>query len=69
MQRVKDPEENSVDNLKNVRREASRHFRNKNKEYLKSKMKMKLTVRTRISEACIGASMTLSRVTSLEMIY
>jgi hypothetical protein len=69
MQRVKDPEENSVDNLKNVRREASRHFRNKNKEYLKSKMKMKLTVRTRISEACIGASMTLSWVTSLEMIY
>jgi len=29
-----------VDNLNNVRREASRHFRNKKKEYLKDKIKL-----------------------------
>ena len=28
----------NVDNLNSVRREASRHFRNKKKEYLKGKM-------------------------------
>jgi hypothetical protein len=27
-----------VDNLDNIRREASRHFRNKNKKYLKAKI-------------------------------
>jgi len=39
MQWLENPSQNSVDNLNNVRREASRHFRNKKKEYLKSKMK------------------------------
>jgi hypothetical protein len=29
-----DPKQSNVDNLNNVRREASRHFRNKKKEYL-----------------------------------
>ena len=29
---------NNVDNLNSVRREASRHFRNKKKEYLKAKI-------------------------------
>jgi hypothetical protein len=29
---------NNVDNPNNVRREASRHFRNKNKEYLKAQI-------------------------------
>jgi hypothetical protein len=37
MQWVQDPRQNSVDNLKNVRREASRHLRNK-KAYLKAKI-------------------------------
>ena len=32
-----DPNQSNVDNLQNVRPEASRHFRNKNKEYLKAK--------------------------------
>ena len=39
MQWVQDANQNNVDNLYNVRREASRHFRNKMKEYLKAKIK------------------------------
>jgi len=38
MQLVQDPSQRNVDNLSNVRRVASRHFRNKNKEYLKAKI-------------------------------
>jgi len=38
MQWVNDPSENNVDNLNNVRREASGLFRNKKKEYLKIKI-------------------------------
>jgi hypothetical protein len=37
MQWLKDPK-TSVDNSNNVRREASRHFRHKKKEYLKAKI-------------------------------
>jgi hypothetical protein len=32
-----EPNQSNVDNLNNVRREASRHFGNKKKEYLKAK--------------------------------
>ena len=38
MQQVQDPSQNNVDNLNNVRREASRHFGNKKKAYLKAKI-------------------------------
>jgi len=38
MQRLRDPNHSNVDNLNNVRREASKHFRNKMKEYLKAKI-------------------------------
>jgi len=38
MLRVQDPSQSNVDNLNNVRCEASRHFRNKKKEYLKAKI-------------------------------
>jgi len=38
MQRSQDPNKCNADNLNNVRREASRHFRNKNKKYLKAKI-------------------------------
>jgi hypothetical protein len=38
MQWVQNPNQSNVDNLNNVRREASRHFRNKKKEYLKAKI-------------------------------
>ena len=38
MQWLQDPNQNNVYNLNNVRREASRHFRNKKKEYIKQKI-------------------------------
>ena len=38
MQWVQDPSQRNVDNVNNVRREASRHFRNKKKAYLKAKI-------------------------------
>ena len=38
IQWVQDPCQSNVDNLIHVRREASRHFRNKKKEYLKAKI-------------------------------
>ena len=38
MQWIQDPSRSNVDNLNNVRREASRHFRNKKKAYLKAKI-------------------------------
>jgi hypothetical protein len=42
------------DNLKIVRCEARRYFRNKKREYLKEKlMSLQRTVRTRTSETCI----------------
>ena len=37
LQWVQDPSQRNVDNLNNVRREASRHYRNKKKAYLKAK--------------------------------
>jgi len=38
MQWLQDPNQSNVDNLNNVRREASRHFSNKKKEFLKAKI-------------------------------
>ena len=38
MQWIQDPSRSSVDNLNNVRCNASRHFRNKKKAYLKAKI-------------------------------
>ena len=38
MQWVQDTSQNNVDSLKNVRREDSRRFGNKNKEYMKAKI-------------------------------
>jgi hypothetical protein len=37
MRWLQDPSEINGDNLNNFRREASRHFRNKKREYLKDK--------------------------------
>jgi len=46
VQWLQDPNESNVDNLNNARREASRHFRKKEKEYLKAKIEdLKLIVR------------------------
>jgi hypothetical protein len=38
LQKLQDPSEINGDNLNNIRREASRHFRNKKREYLKDKI-------------------------------
>ena len=38
MQWVQDPSQSNVNNLNNVRCEASRHSRNKKKKYLKTKI-------------------------------
>jgi hypothetical protein len=38
LQWLQDPSEINGDNLNNVSREASRHFRNKKKEYLKNRI-------------------------------
>jgi hypothetical protein len=44
------------------------HFRNKKREYLVAKVNEFETNRTRISETCRGASVTLRKVTSLQLI-
>jgi len=38
MQWIQDPSPSKLDNLNNVRREVSRHFRNKKKAYLRAKI-------------------------------
>jgi len=38
MQWLHNPNQSNVDNLNKVRREASRHFRNKKKEYVEAKI-------------------------------
>jgi hypothetical protein len=38
MRWIQDPSQSSVENLNKVRRDASRHFRNKNKAYMKAKI-------------------------------
>jgi len=38
MQWLQDPSQSNVDNVNNVRHEASRHFRNEKKEYLKAQI-------------------------------
>jgi len=64
-----DPNERSVGNLSNVRCEACRYFRNKEREYLKTKIdELETNSKINISETCTGASVTLRRVTTLELI-
>jgi len=66
---IQDPNQSNVDILNNVRREVSRHFRDKKKAYLRAKLRnLKLTVRSKTLGTSIGASMTLGRVTNLDII-
>jgi len=59
MQWVQDPSHSNVDNLNNVRREASRHIRNNKKSYLKAKFEEHETnSKIKILGTCIGASVT-----------
>jgi hypothetical protein len=54
LQWLQDPSETNGDNLNDVRRVASRHFRNKKRECLKDKIiSLQRIVRTRTSETCI----------------
>jgi len=69
MQWIQAPSQSNVDNLKNVRREVSRHFRDKMKAYIELRLRdLKLTVRYKTIGTCIDASMTLRRGTSLDVI-
>ena len=69
LQWVQDPSQRNVDNLINVRREDSRHFRNKKKAYLKAKIEdLETNSKIKNIRECIRASVTLRRVTSLELI-
>ena len=68
MQWLQDPKQSSVDKTNNVRREASRHFRNKKKEYLKAQID-ELEANSKIKkDICTEASMILRRVTILKLI-
>ena len=69
MQWVQDPSQSNVDNLNTLRCENHRHFRNKKKAYLQAKIEeLEITIRSKILGTCIGAPITLRRVTSLELI-
>ena len=66
---VQDPYQGSEDNVKNVRRENSRHFRNKKKEYLKATIE-ELETKGKLKNIrdSYRASKIVRRVTSLELI-
>ena len=69
MQWVQDPSQSNVDNLNSVRREISRHFRNKKKEYLKAKIdEIETNRKIKILGTCTGASLILRMVIILELI-
>jgi hypothetical protein len=54
LQWLEDSSEINGDNLNNVRRETSGHFRNKKREYLKGKInELAMNSKKRISETCI----------------
>ena len=65
MQWLQDSYQN-VHNLNNVRREASRHFKNKKREYLKAKIN-ELETNSKTKNIRV-ASMILRTVTSIELI-
>jgi hypothetical protein len=61
-----DLNQNNVGNLNSVRCEASRHFRNKKKECLIDELEINSKLKKK-SENCVATSLTLRRVTSLEL--
>ena len=69
MQWIQDPSQSNVDILNNVRREVSRHFRYEKKAYLRAKIE-ELETNSKIQNIrdLYGASMTLRRGTSLDVI-
>ena len=69
MQWIQDPRQSNVDNLNNIRRDASRHFRYKKKAYLKVKIE-ELETNSKINNVMdlLGELMTSRRGTSLELL-
>ena len=67
MQWLQDTKQSNVDKLNNIRHKASRLYRNKKKEYLRTKID-KIETKSKIENAdiCMGASMILRRITSLQ---
>jgi hypothetical protein len=54
LQWLQDPSQINGDNLNNIRREVSRHFRNNKREYLKDKINELAThKRTKTLQTCI----------------
>jgi hypothetical protein len=53
--------------LNNIRGEASRHFRNKKREYLKEVMGLQHTVRARILGTCTDEYLNLRWVSKFEL--
>ena len=69
MQWLQHPYQSNLDNLNNIRHEVSRYFWIKRKPYLKSKLKnLNVRQKEKKSETDTGSSVTLRRVTSLELI-
>jgi len=65
---LQDPNQSNVDNLSNVQREASRHFRKK-MEYLKAKIdEIETNSKIKNIRDLYRVSMILRRVTSPELI-
>jgi hypothetical protein len=68
LQFLQDPSEINGDNLNNIRRESSSHFRNRKTEYLKDKIcELATKSNSKNIETSIEAQMTLRRVTKLEV--
>jgi hypothetical protein len=66
---LENPSPRNVDNLKSVRRAASRHFRNKKEENLKAKIdELETSIRIENIRDLCRESVNLRRVTSLELI-
>jgi len=69
MQWTQDSSQSNVDNLNNVRREVSRHFRNKAKACMRAKIEgLETNTKIKNIRTCIGALVTLRRGTSLDVI-
>jgi hypothetical protein len=68
MQWLQNPNQSNVDNLNNVRREASRQFRNKKMEYLKAKInELETNSKNKNIRDLYRGINDLRRVTSLEI--
>jgi hypothetical protein len=68
LQWLQDLSEINGDNLNNVRREASRYFRNKKREYLKDKInELAINSKNMNIKTCIDEYMNLKEATNLEI--